>query len=451
MQIMKKLFFTLILACMVLTLPAQEKIVVDGILSVVGREIIMRSDLEKAYMEYTSQLVDVDDMESLKCEVLENMLMRKLFLHQAELDSISVTAQQVDDNVNARISYLVQQIGGDPKVIEQFYGKSMDEIKSDMREFIREQLIVEQIQQAITDKITITPSEVKKFYDNVSYDSLPMVQGTYEYGHIVKVPPVSDDEIDALKVRLEEFRERILRGEKFSMLARLYSDDPGSASKGGNLGFVERGTLYPEVEAVAFKLKTGEISQVFKSKAGYHIVQLIERRGESVNIAHILLQPKPSIDEQVKAIEYLDSIRIVIKNDKINFSDAAIKYSDDANKNSGGWVINPYTGSSKFDKETLEPTTLAVLDKLIPGEYSEPLPYVNDDGVMAYRLIYLKTKVPPHKPNLVEDYDLIQNAALEEKKYKEIDKWLSNKVKVTSIKVAEDYKYCPFITEWEIP
>ena len=301
-----------------------------------------------------------------------------------------------------------------------------------------------------TNYVVITPSEVKKFFDKIPYDSLPTIQPTYEIGHIVKLPPVSEEEIATIKEKLLGFRERVLRGDKFSMLARLYSDDQGSASNGGELGFVERGTLYPEFEAVAFNLKSGEVSQIVQTKAGYHIIQMIERRGDKINVAHILLQPKPSAEEQVKAIEWLDSVRQVIIDQKMDFSKAAMEFSDDMNKNSGGWVVNPYTNSYKFEKEAFDASTFAIVSKLIPGEYSQPVAYVNEDGKMAYRIVYLKNKVAAHKPNLREDYDLIKGAALEEKKQSLIDKWLKEKVAVTNIKINENYRNCPFLKEWGI-
>lgn len=372
-------------------------------------------------------------------------------MHQAELDSIVFTDQEVDSRVNYQINYWLSQVGGNTKMIEQAYNKSMDEIKKDMREVVRAQMIADRIQQDITVNVTITPSEVKRFFDRIPYDSLPTVEPSYEYGHIVKMPPVSEEEIAAIKTRLNDYRERVLRGEKFSMLARLYSDDPGSAGKGGELGFVERGTLYPEFEAVAFNLKSGEISQIVKTKAGYHIIQMIERRGESINVAHILLQPKPSVEEQVKAIESLDSIRNVIITEKMDFSKAALQFSDDLSKNSGGWVVNSYNNSYKFEKESIDASTFTTISKLIPGEYSQPVAYVNEDGKMAYRILYLKTKVAAHKPNLTEDYDLIKNAALEEKKVKTTNTWILNKVKITNIKINENYRNCPFISQWQIP
>ncbi len=424
---------------------------VDGIIAIVGKEIILKSDIEKTYHEYAAQFSVVDDVEEIKCSIFEKKLLEKLMVHQAALDSIEITDQQVEDHINARIAYLLQQIGGDIKIIEDYYQKSMDEIKKDMRMMMREQMLMDEVQRTLTENVTITPSEVNQFFEKIPYDSLPVVAATYEFGHIVKAPPVSEVEILEIKQKLEGFRERVLRGEKFSLLARLYSDDPGSASKGGELGFIDRGTLYPEFEAAAYKLKTGEISPVIQTKAGYHIIQMIERRGDRINVAHILLQPKPSADAQVEAIEFLDSIRSVIVKDKIEFSQAAYKYSDDMNKNSGGWVVNRYSGSMKFEKTAMEDATFATINKLIPGEYSSPVPYVTEEGNMAYRIIYLKTKVAAHKANLTEDYDMIKNAALEDKKGKIIDKWIMNKVQTTSIKINEQYRGCPFVEYWKIP
>ncbi len=448
---MRKIFIAILFCISCLQLSwAQSSGTIDEIIAVVGKEIITKSELEAEYINYAAQFKDIDNEEEARMLIFEHMLKQKLFIHQAQLDSIEFTDQEVDAQVNYKFNYWLAQVGGNTKIIEEAYNKSIDEIKRDMRSVMREQMLTERVQQSITENVVITPAEVKKFFDKIPYDSLPTIQPSYEIGHIVKMPPVSDEEIATIKEKLLGFRERVLRGEKFSMLARLYSDDQGSASNGGELGFVERGTLYPEFEAVAFNLKSGEVSQIVQTKAGYHIIQMIERRGDKINVAHILLQPKPSAEEQVKAIEWLDSVRQVIIDQNMDFSKAAMEFSDDMNKNSGGWVVNPYSNSYKFEKEAFDASTFATVNKLIPGEYSQPVAYVNEDGKMAYRLIYLKTKVAAHKPNLREDYDLIRGAALEEKKQGIIDNWLKEKVKITHIKINENYKNCPFLKEWGI-
>ena len=423
---------------------------IDGIVAIVGKEIIMRSDIEADFLRYSEQYAVVEDPDMVRCDIFERLLTEKLMLHQGDIDSVVFSDQQVEDQLNYRISMLLQQVGGDSKILEEYYHKSLEEIKKELRDVMHTQLIVDEVQRNLTQNITITPTEVKTFFEQLDYDSLPTIPTTYELGDIVKTPPVSEDEKAAIRQRLNEFRERVLRGEKFSMLARLYSDDPGSASKGGDLGFAERGTFYPEFESAAFKLKSGEISPVIQTQAGYHIIQMIERRGDKINVAHILLQPKPSPEEQVKAIEYLDSIKQVILADTLSFEKAVRRYSDGSNKNNGGLLVNPYSGSSKFEKEALEPATFAVVNKLIPGEYSEPVPFVTEDGNMAYRLLYLKERVSAHKPNLIEDYDVIKNAALDDKKQKTVKKWIKTKVKSTSIKINKDYQYCDFLKDWKI-
>ena len=424
---------------------------IDGIVAVIGKSIIMRSDLEKHFIDYKAQFKTVEDPDEVYCSILENLIFNKLMVNQAELDSIEVTDEEVDYRLNTRIQYFLQQTGGDVKYIENYFNKSMAEIKKDMREMMYEQALIEQVQSSITSNITVTPSEVNQFAAKIGPDSMPMVETSYQFGEIVKIPPVSDKEVAAVKERLNSYRERILRGEKIGALARLYSDDPGSASKGGDLGFVERGTLYPEFEAAAFNLKSGEVSQIVKTQAGYHIIQMIERRGESIRVAHILIQPKPSTDEQVRAITYLDSVRQIILDEKLTLEQAAKRFSEGSTKMNGGMVVNPYNSSLSFDRQTLDDATYATINKLIPGEYSECVPFVNDDGVMAYRLIYLKEKVSQHKANLVEDYDMIKNAALEQKKYEAMEKWVVDKVKVTNMKISEQYKYCPFVSKWQIP
>jgi len=427
---------------------------IDKIIATIGKDIILQSDLEQAYAEYAAQFAVKDEDSDEKCMVFEHLVFTKLMLHQADVDSIVVTEQQVELALNWRMNYYLQAAGGDSRLIERHFGKSMAEIRKDTREIVRDQIYIEQVQEKITANISITPSEVKSFSNRIGPDSLPMVPATYEFGHILKTPPVSEAEIAEIKSRLNSYREQALRDDnpknRFSMLARIYSDDPGSASKGGDMGMVERGQLYPEFEAVAFNLKSGEISHVVQTRAGYHIIMLHERRGESIRLSHILLQPKPSAEEQVVAIEFLDSIRQLMIERKMDFSNAAMEFSEDPNRLSGGWVIHPYSLSTKFDKESLDQATFVTLDKLIPGELSNPVIYINDDGVLSYRLLYLKSKVAAHRANLVEDYDVIKNTALDEKKNKAIEKWLINKVKVTSIKIDEKYKSCDFVIRWQI-
>ena len=425
---------------------------IDEIIAVIGKEIVMRSDIESAIAEMTAQMGGAENLDDVRCSILQRLVTQKLLIHQAILDSVVISDQEVEERLNYQLAAYIAQVG-DVKIIEDFYKKKIADIKKDMREMMRDQMIAERVRGQITDDLKITPTEVKDFFTKIPYDSLPTINEQYEIGHITKTPKIDEEQIADIKKRLNDYRQRILSGSTtFKALAVLYSEDPGSASKGGNLGFVERGQLYKEFEAVAFSLKTGEISSIVETQAGYHIIQMIERRGDAINVAHILLRPKASADEQVVVLEYLDSVaQVIAANDTIPFSKFAERFSEDPNKISGGWVVNPYTGNLRFELEQIDQATAVVLRRMAIESYSKPIPYQKEDGTQAYRIIYLKSKIPAHKPNMVEDYDMIKNAALEDKKSRVLENWIKNKVKVTNVKISDRYNYCSFIEAWNIP
>ncbi|MDZ7741877.1 MAG: peptidylprolyl isomerase [Bacteroidota bacterium] len=265
---------------------AQEE-VVDEIVAIVGKNIILKSEIEGQYMQYRMQEGIKGSENTVKCRILEDLLYQKLLLNQAQIDSIEATDSEVEMSMDQRLRYFISQFGSEEK-LEEFYKKSIIEIKEEMRELVREQMMVDKVQQNITQDVSITPSEVRKFYRSLPEDSIPYVNAQLEVAQIVKLPPVSIEQKLMIKEKLKNIRQRISDGESFKALAVLYSEDPGSAKKGGELGFHGRGELYPEFEAVAFKLKKGEISEVIETKAGFHIVELLERRGDYFNVRHIL-------------------------------------------------------------------------------------------------------------------------------------------------------------------
>jgi peptidyl-prolyl cis-trans isomerase SurA len=308
---------------------------------------------------------------------------------------------------------------------------------------------IEEIQSKITADIKVSPSEVKDYFNRIPKDSLPMINTEYQIGQIVKKPPVSFDELAASYEKIKTLRERILKGEKFSTLAILYSEDPGSAAKGGELGMFGRGTMYPEFEGAAFNLKEpGEISDIIKTEAGYHILQLIERRGDYINVRHILIQPKVSPEDLDKARMKLDSVRVLIKNHSLTFDEAALKFSDDPSKINGGLLINPVTNTTRFEADQLEPSLFFVIDNLEVGDVSQPVKFLTDEGKEAYRLLYLKVRSEPHRLNLKDDYNKIQTMALQEKQNKAIQEWVREKIKTTYIKINDKYKNCEFQNKW---
>ena len=345
------------------------------------------------------------------------------------------------------------QLGGDAKKLEQYYGKSIAEIKADSREQMRDEYLSEEMRRKLTADVNIISQDVKDYYNSIPLDSIPIIPVEYEIAQIVKTPVISEMEKISVQQRLEDIRDRVIRGENFSTFARMYSEDPGSALKGGEVGFTSRGDLYPEFEVAAYALKPGDMSSVVETEAGYHLIRMLERRGDRINVAHILIKPKPSQEAMLEAKDFLDSIYNILKTTNMSFDSAAILFSDEPNKTFGGMIVNPYTASYAFQEDQLgqyDKTILYLVEGMKPGEYSRTTPMITESGNQAYRILYLKTKRDEHRANLVDDYEKIKNAAFEAKKQKILLQWAKNKVKYTHLKINEDFKYCPFIEEWKI-
>jgi len=423
----------------------QEGKVIDNISAIVGSNIILKSEIETQYIQAMAQGNKGGDL--LRCKIFEELLFQKLLLHQAEIDSVVVTESQIESDMDRRLRYFINQIGSQEK-LEEYYKKSISEIKDEFRSFIKDQLLAQQVQAKITDKIKITPTEVSTFYKSIPKDSLTLINSEIEIGHIVKSPRISDIIKQETRNKLIELRERVIKENDFAALAVLYSEDPGSAKKGGELGFTNRGELYPEFEAVAYNLKVGEVSQVLESKAGFHIIQLIERRGERINVRHILIQPKPSVADIARAKNELDSVYTLIQAGKYTFVEAAQKFSDDLSKNNSGIIMNPATGTTKFDAKDIDPSLFFIVDNLKAGEISKPVPMKTDDGKQAYRIVYLKSRTVPHTANLKDDYDKIQTLALQFKQNQEVDKWVNNRLKSTYINILDKSLNCTFKNKW---
>ncbi len=432
-----------------MTMAQEEGQVIDQVVAVVGKSIILESDIQNQYLNYRMQGGIAGSATDIRCSILEEVMYQKLMVTQAEVDSVVVTDVQVDGDLERRISSFIQQFGSQEKM-EQYYGKTLPEIKKELHDIVKEQLLAQQVQNTIINSVTVTPSEIKTFFKAIPEDSIPMIKTEYEIAEIVKNPPVSIEEKVRVKEQLMDLRKRILGGENFSTLAILYSEDPGSAKKGGELGFYGRGQLYPEFEAVAFKLKEGEISNVLETEAGYHIIQMIERKGDYINVRHILLVPKVSPLDLFTAKRELDSIAGLIRFDSITFEKAVEKFSDADNKNSGGILINEYTMGTTFEAEQLDPQVSFTIEKMQVGELSNPVPMKIDKQKDAYRLLKLKSKTQPHKANMLDDYARIQQWALQEKQMKAINKWIDEKAKQTYVRVVDEYKTCSFAHQWEI-
>ncbi len=421
--------------------------IIDQVVSVVGNTPILQSDIENQYLNYRMQGSIVGTEQDMKCEILESLLYQKLMVAQAEFDSIQVDKIQVNAELDRRLSGFINQFGSQEK-LEKYYGKSITEIKSEIRDIVKDQMLAQQVQQKIIGNVTVTPSEIMEYYKSLPKDSIPMIKTEYIIRQIVRKPPVSLEEKLRVKKELLELRKRILNGESFSTLAILYSEDPGSAKNGGELGFYGRGQLYPAFEAAAYKLKPGEISGVVETKAGYHIIQMIARKGDYINVRHILLVPKVSALDLKKARMKLDTVVKEIRSDSVTFEKAVEKYSQGKNRNNGGYLLNPRSGSVEFEGEQLDPQVSFIVNKLKPGEISNPVPFKTDKQKDAYRLLYLEKRIPPHKANLKQDYPRFEQWALQAKQRKTIDTWINQHAKNTFVRINPEYQHCHFRHTW---
>jgi len=449
-MILKKIIpaFSILVLLFTFQAKAQQKQVIDQLAAVVGKNVILQSDIENQYIQYRLQRGISGSAETIRCQILEDLLFQKLMLNQAEIDSVEVTDEQINQEMERRLRYFINELGSQEK-LEAYYNKSINEIKNELRRLVKDQMLVQEVQNGIMNSVEVTPSEIKNYYRTMPSDSIPMVNTEYEIAQIVKKPPISIDEKLKVKERLFDLRKRILEGERFSTLAVLYSEDPGSARKGGELGFYGRGELYPEFEAVAFTLKDGEISEIVETEAGFHIIQMIERRGEYVNVRHILLMAKVSPVALEKAKNELDSIAIQIRSGELSFEDAVEKYSDDEAKGKSGLLLNPYTGSTLFEADDLDQQVSFVIDKLQLGELSDPVPMITEEGKDAYRLLMLKRKTTPHKANLRDDYNRIQVWALQKKKQEAVDNWIREKSNSAYVRINENFTDCDFDYNWK--
>jgi len=457
MKIIQKYFWVIIGFVLVLPVTTQnaqaqsldsvpENQILDQVVAVVGKNIILKSDIETQYLQYRMQGFIEGSKASIKCKILKDLIFQKLLLNQADVDSIVVGESQVEQEMDRRFRYFISQFGSKEK-LEEYYDKSVDEFKEDMRDVVRNQLTQQSVQADIVKNVGITPKEVKAFYKEMPVDSLPLINTEYYVSELVREPQITEAEKLAVKERLLELRKRILKGESFATLAILYSEDPGSAKKGGELGMYGKGELYPEFEDVAFSLKEGEISGIVETEAGFHIIQLIERQKDFVNVRHILLRPKISVVQKQQAINYLDSLYTLIKDSVYTFDEAVKKFSDSPNRISGGFLINPKTGNNIFQAEDLDPKVFYVIDKLKVGEFSKPVTFATKEGNEAFRLLRLVKKSKPHRANIDQDYDKIYMIALNKKHQQVLDNWVIEHAKTAYIRIVKNYSNCDFYNQ----
>lgn len=426
---------------------AQQEEVVDKVAAVVGRNIVKLSDVEKSFAQVRLKQ-GISNADSYRCEMLESMMISKLLIYKGEVDSIEVTDDEVENYVQYELKNMLRQFGT-KEAFRQATGYTYDEAHDFYFDMYHDYLLSHRVQANLTETVKVTPAEVASYFNSIPADSLQMIEEEYEVAQILMQPKISETERDRVRTELAKLRERVLNGEKFSMLATLYSQDPGSSKKGGELGFFTRGDMVGEFESAAFALKPGEVSPIIETQYGFHILQLIERRGNNINCRHILICPKVSAEDLLKSRIKLDSIAQAIRQGNITFEEAAKQYSDGTTKTIGGVMTDAYTGSNRFTKASFAERYPGIsISNMEANEVSNATPLTTDDNKDAYHIITLIKKHPSHKLNLADDYDKIQNAALEKAKNDKVMEWAQRQIRNTYIRIADDYKDCNFKLKW---
>jgi peptidyl-prolyl cis-trans isomerase SurA len=421
---------------------AQEanRTVIDKIVAKVDNYIILKSEVERSFL----QLQASGDYKTTKCQVFEGLVLNKLMVAKAEIDSVMVEDEFVNRQLDMRMQGVIGQAGGDPKKLEEVFGKSLEEIREELREQVKEQMLVDKMQSTITEEIKVTPSEVKRFFKNIPKDSLPYFSTEVEIAQIVKKPVVSAEERDRIEKLLIQIRQEAMDGTDFQVLAGRHSEDP-SRLQGGNLGDVERGQMVSEFEAAALKLKNGEISMPIKTEFGFHLIQMVDRRGNIYNARHILIFPRFSESDFQKAGEFLDSIKTQIETDTLKFQRAAKEFSDDKESGSNGGFIRDHTGANRISVSELDPTLFFTMDTMQVGSISRPMRVTMADGKEAMRIIYYKSKLKPHQADLDLDYQKIYIAALNAKKSKQMSDWFEEAKDEVFIEIDPEYNDCKIL------
>lgn len=421
-----------------------EGVLIDKIIAKVDDYIVLKSELEKSYLDFLSR--GELGRGDAKCQIFESLIINKLLVAKAEIDSVEVSDSEVNNNLDRRLNYIVSQIGSEERV-EEYYGKTMDQFRVELFEQIKEQLIIQKMQGEITSDISVTPAEVKRFFNLIPKDSLPFFSTEVAIGQIVKIPEVSKSQKDKIKGDLLDIRDRIVAGIDFEDMARKYSADPGSRGTGGNLGFFKRGELAPEYEATALGLKPGEISMPVESQFGIHLIQLIERRGNSYNSRHILMNPMPSVSDVQRAKDFLDSLRTLVLNDSLKFQNAAKEYSDDPITAGSGGFFTDANGAARVSVEELDPVVFFTIDTMQVGNITRPMEFRMDDGKDALRVLWYKERIAPHQANILQDYQKIRSATLASKRNKNLQEWFNKAKDDVFIDIDEEYQYCDILKD----
>lgn len=442
-----KYYIILLLSLFQLVTYSQENLI-DKVVARVGSENILLSDVEEEYAYTKTSKPQLD--ETAKCEILKNIIAQKIIVYQAKLDSVEVKDEEVETQLNYRFESILRQMNGDEAFFKEYYGATVDEMKDRFRDDQKQKILAERMQGKLIDKVSITPKEVTEFFNSIPQDSIPYLSSEVELGEIVLKPVVNAEEREKARIKANDIREKILKGEDFGELAKKYSVDVESAKRGGDLGFAKRGVYVPEFEAAAYTIDIGETSELVETEFGFHIIQVVERRGNNIKVKHILISPEITSADRLLAKNKLDSIRNLISLDSMSFEEAVKRHSLKAmpSYSNNGRIKNQSTGNNYFDTKDLDPDTYFAIDKLEINGLSKVLELKDLKGEKMYRLLKLYHKSKPHKANLKQDYDKITFFAKESKKNKYFSEWIDDKMKKSYIKIDPLFYDCGELHQW---
>ena len=414
-------------------------VVLDKIISKIDDYIVLKSELESTYLDVLSRGQRLSG--NTKCAVLKNLITNKLLVAKAEIDSVMVEDSEVNQELDSRMNIIINQVGSEEE-IENYYNKTISEFKNELFDDIKQQLVANKMRREILSDISVSPEEVRGFFNNIPKDSIPYFSTQVQVSQIVKIISVGDDQKEKAKLKLIDIRNKLISGENFEILATLNSEDFESAKRGGRIGFVGRGVLQPEYEEASLKLNPGEISMPIETKFGFHLIELIEKRGNMYDTRHILIKPKISDNDIINGKKEMDSLKNLVTIDSVSFEELARKTSDDKFTSSFGGYFTDASGGEKILVDELDPVIFFTIDTMKVGSISPPMQFRMDDGSQALRILFYKNKILPHLGNLKEDYQRFRTFALNKKQSEILDNWFEITKSEVFITIDDEYNSC---------
>ena len=446
---MKKIVFFLCLVVSFTKMMAQQRELVDKVVAKVGDEYVLLSEIEEQFSYAKEQRKDLP--ATYRCQVLDQIMVNKLLVAQAKLDSLYPKDEELEQQLTARFDKILDYMNGNEQQFIDYYGQTPSVMKEGMRDDMRDQIMGDKMKAKVMADVSVTPSEVRTFFNNIPKDSLPYFNQEVEISEIVGKAKANDVQKKLAKDKLTDIREKIASGKMpFSEMAKKFSQDPGSGREGGDLGWAKRGKFVPEFEAAAYKLDTSQISEVIETDFGFHIIQLIERRGNTIHARHILIKAEITDEDYALARHTLDSIRLLLVKDSMSFSYAVKNFGDKATQSyhNDGRMTNPASGNNNFETRDLEPDVYFAVDTMKANSISKPIEVALPTGEKYYRLVKLISKTTPHKANLLQDYNKIQMATVEQKKSTALVKWIERRSKSMYVMIDPMFRTCPNLEKW---